>query len=428
MVDLYKKKAELVYQANDLKNKAAEEDRQLTPEELTQFEKYFADAEQLQKQIDAETRLTQMEATMNVDVYGSKGRAKAGDLNFRYDDVFNKWMRVGYKGLTEEERGVLNFDQSGNVKLFATKEEREMLKDIVEKRTSAIANPTYVAPISLYETFNATQKAIGPWMDACTTIRTDTGEIMYVPYTNDAGNDGSLEAEGTDAIASSTDVTLARTQLDAYWYSSTGLTVGWSTLRDASYPVTEFIVQPLMNRLMRAISTAGTTGTGSSQPYGIVTSSVLGENATKSVAPDADDMNALLKSVDYSYHNNPGSGFMFTSGTMFGLAAQVKSATYNTEPLWQPSLAAGIPSTLYGYKYWINNSMDTYGSNKKCMLFGDFGYCILRYAGPLIISRLEERYAEKGQVGFLISQYFDSDIKAIGTTYHPYKHIRNVGT
>ena len=251
---------------------------------------------------------------------------------------------------------------------------------------------------------------------------------MYLPYYNDAGNDGAQESEGTDAIASSTDLTLARQQLDAYWHSSTGVTVGWSDLRDAAYPVNDFIIQPLMERLVRVLSTSGTTGTGSTAPKGITIAAVAGELVSKATTPTATDMNNLLKAVDYAYHTGPKSGWMFNSDTMFRIAATVKSSTYNTEPLWQPGLAAGIPATLYGYKYWINNSMGSViATTTRPMIFGDFSKFILRYSGPLIISRLEERYAEKGEVGFLVSQYFDSDVRIVGTTYHPIKYLRTLG-
>ena len=210
--------------------------------------------------------------------------------------------------------------------------------------------------------------------------------------------------------------------------SSTGLTVGWSELRDASYPVDTFIVQPLLKRLMREISDLATTANGSSTLQGLQAAAVVGETISKSTTPTAADLNYHLKLVDYAYHTAPTSGWMFNSSTMFAIAATVKSTTYNTEPLWQPSLAAGVPSTLYGYKYWINNSMDSIGSNKKPILFGDFSYFFIRWVGPLIISRLEERYAEKGQVGFLVSQYVDSEIGMVGTTYAPIKYMRNLGS
>lgn len=429
MNDVYKKIQNLYAQARDLQQEAAKEDRQLTEEERGNFEKYFNDISALEQRLEDEKRLTQFETTLNDPFYkgGDSGKLM-GDVKVDFDKSFRKWAIDGAHGLNEEERSLLGIDQSGRINIMLDKKVLNDAGDYVEKRTSALANPTYVAPISLSSMFYETKKAIGPWMEACTQIYTATGETMYIPYLNDAANDGAIESEGTDAIGSSTDLTLARQQLDSYWYSSTGIAVGWSAIRDANYPVDTFIVQPLLKRLMREISDATTTGDGSSAPKGVAAAAVVGEIISKSTTPTADDLNAHLKLVDYAYHTGENSGWMFNSDTMFRLASTVKSSTYNTEPLWQPSFAAGIPGTLYGYKYWINNSMDSVGANKKSILFGDFSNFLIRWSGPLIISRLEERYAEKGQVGFLVSQYVDSDISMVGTTYAPIKYMRNLGT
>lgn len=429
--DLYVKIRNLYNQAKDMQEQAAKEDRQLTPEERVSFEKYFTDIQAIEQQIEDEKRLAQYESQANDPFYnkdGVKSGKMNGDVGNEFDDAFRKWCMDGAKGLNENERSILNIDKTGRVGINVTKEDRANFASGVEKRTSALANPTYIQPVTLSSMFLETKKAIGQWMEACTQLYTATGETMYIPYINDAGNDGTKEAEGTDAIASSTDITLARQQLDNYWVSSTGLTVGWSELRDASYPVDTFIVQPLLKRLMREISDLATTANGSSTLQGLQAAAVVGETISKSTTPTAADLNYHLKLVDYAYHTAPTSGWMFNSSTMFAIAATVKSSTYNTEPLWQPSLAAGIPSTLYGYKYWINNSMDSIGSNKKPILFGDFSYFFIRWVGPLIISRLEERYAEKGQVGFLVSQYVDSEIGMVGTTYAPIKYMRNLGS
>lgn len=422
--ELYAKIRNLYSQAKDMQEMAAREDRQLTPEERINFEKYFTDIQALEQRIEDEKRISDFTSQLNDPFYNADGKKSgklSGDVAADFDKALRQWIGYGPNGMSEEQRELLNLDPAGRVNFSPTK---------VEKRTSDLANPTYVQPITLSSMFMETKKAIGPWMEACTQLYTPTGETMYIPYINDAGNDGSKETEGSDAIASSTDITLARQQLDNYWVSSTGITVGISDIRDAGYPVDTFIVQPLMKRLMREISDLCTSGTGSSTLQGIAYAgaAVVGETISKNTTPTATDLNYHLKLVDYAYHTMPSSGWMFNSSTMFALAATVKSTTYNTEPLWQPSLAAGIPGTLYGYKYWINNSMDSIGSNKKPILFGDFSYFFIRWVGPLIISRLTERYAETGQVGFLVSQYVDSEIGAVGTTYAPIKYMRNLGT
>lgn len=434
--NLYEKKRSIFAQANEIKDKAAEEGRQLTADELARFEAAYKDMESIDKQIELEQRVAGLGG--NDPFFGKETKTdKPADDGKSWGKAFDKWLRNGVEDLTAEERSALKIGiSSGKSSIVIDMDgvAKRAFTPNVEKRAanSVLTNETYVQPIGLAEQFGMTMKAIGPWMEACTRMNTPKGNTMYLPYFDDAGNDGAKEAEGTDAIASSTDLDAARMQLDSYWYSSTGLYIGWSELRDAEYPINDFIIQPLMNRLMRAISAAGTTGSGSSLPEGITAPSSAMKEAyvSKATVPDMDDFVEILNLVNYAYHTGPSSGWMFNSNTMFRLASAVKSATYNNEPLWQPSLSAGIPDKLFGYPFWINNSMVSQtAAPGNFALFGDFSKFILRFAGPLIVSRLEERYAEKGQVGFLISQYFDSVWSLpVTSTYTPVAKWRSITT
>lgn len=434
IADLYKRKADLFYQAEQMKIKAQDENRQLDGEELTNFQRYLDDMDAVDKQIEQETRFATMQAKLGETITDSRGvkLGEAGELEKDWNKAFSKYMRMGARSLTPDERDTLNITETETgigVPINPTETRWDHLRTEKRATNSVITNPTYLNPVTMADEFGLTLKAIGPWMDAVSTLNTPTGGDYVLPYYNDGGNDGALEAAGTDAVASSTDLDTAKTTLTNYWISSTGLIVNWATLRDADYPVNEFIVKPMMNRLARAISTYATTGTGSSQPKGIAICAVTGELAAKATAPTQTDLNNLLRLVDYSYHVGPKSGWMFHSDTMFRMAAAVKSTTYNQDPLWQPSFAAGIPATLLGYKYWINNSMNTITTAPgNSVLFGDFSQFVIRYVGPLIVTRLEERYAEKGQVAFLLSQFMDSNIKIVGTTYAPIKKIKNIMT
>ena len=429
--DLYVKVKDLFAQAELLKNKAGEENRAMNEDDRTNYAKYINDIKGIQEQIalmDSENELRSRHAE---PVYenGKKTGENIGERAATLNESVETFIRKGPKGMTPEQRTILKMGtDETHQKPFIEIDINPAHYEDPEKRTSVLANPTYVQETELSKQFMMTKKHYAGWMEATTEIYTASGRTMYLPYTNDAGNSGAQEAAGTDVIASSTDITLARNQLDQFPFSSTGIMVDWEDLEDTSIPLTEWLYKPLTERLMKAINTLATTGDGSTAPKGVVANAVVGEITSASTTPTATDMNNHLGRVDFAYHNSPKSGWMFNSATMFAIAATVKSVTYNTEPLWQPSLAAGIPSTLYGYKYWINNNMDSIGANKKPMLFGDFSYQFNRWVGPLRIVRLVERYAELLRDGFFAYQRFDSDISMTGTTYAPFKYIRNVGT
>jgi HK97 family phage major capsid protein len=422
--------------ANDMQSLAEGEQRQLTAEEMTAMEGALNDVDAIDKQIQLAERSAKLKGTEGREFKPVGEQRDAAEQAKKYMDAFYKYLRVGYNKMTETERNILNFAESQNgmgVALDPTGEERSRYQAKAQYETraanSVITNPAYTYPVTLAERFQYTLRSVGSWMSAINIMNDPAGNDLILPYYNDAGTNGYLEAEGTDAIASSTDLDSAKVTLTNYWFSSLGVKVNWSTLRDSNYPVDALVVKPLMDRLSRILSYYGAIGTGSSQPKGIAVAAVVGEITSKATYPTFTDLMNLMGKVDEAYHSSPTSGFMFHFKTMQGIASQVKSTTYNTDPLWQPSFADGIPKTLLGYPYWTNNFMNLITETPgHSVLFGDFSHFIMRLVGPVIITRLEELYAAGGQVGFLISQYMDSNVDMVGTTYAPIKRIKNIIT
>jgi HK97 family phage major capsid protein len=426
--EMYKKKADLKYQLDLKLQKATDEKRALNAEELAALEAGFTEIENIQKTIDASIKLSQIEADKNepfLDPKGNPTGMKKGDVSNERAIAMDKWIRKGAKALDQKEISLLGVkkdkDDEGRV--------GTSIPTNIRATNSVVLNPTYVQDIELSRIFTETKNAYGGWLEQVTEVNTDSGRTLYMPYTDDAGNIGTIEAYGTDIVASSTDVTLARQQLDSYPMSSQGIKVDWDDLEDSSLDMNEWLMRPLMTRLLRVVSYYATLGTGSSQPLGIVNGSKRAELYQKGVTPTQTDLNNLLKAVNYAYHQGKNSGWMFNSTTMFDLMAVVQSTTYNNSPLWAPGLSAAAPSTLLGKKYTINNQMASKGTGTICMLFGDFSYFVQRYVGSPKLIRLDERYAELGQVAFFYIWRTDSEYKIPKTsTYYPVGHLVSIAT
>jgi HK97 family phage major capsid protein len=432
--ELSKKLQAIEKRATEIQSKAENENRELSGEELDNLEKAMSEYDELKRSIDLQKKAGEKFKREQM-IFDTNTQKEKTEQQIEWRNAFNKYMRLGVNKLSNEERNILSLFESHNgvgVAIDPTGEVRTMINDgDLEKRAtnSVITNPAYSYPTTLAEKFQYTLKSVGNWLDAITIINDPAGNDLVLPYYNDAGNDGAKEAEGTDAIASSTDLDAAKVTLKNYWISSTGIKVEWSTLRDSAYPIERLVLDPLMQRLSRKIAYYGTLGSGSSEPKGIAVAAAVGEIASKATIPTFTDLMNLVKLVDGAYDQGPKSGFMFHRTTALGIATSVKSTTYNQDPLWQPSFAAGLPPTLLGYKYWFNNNMNLVTTAPgTSVLFGDFSHFIMRMAGPLIVTRLEERYAELGQVGFLMSQYMDSNVDMVGTTYAPFKKIKNIMT
>jgi HK97 family phage major capsid protein len=95
----------------------------------------------------------------------------------------------------------------------------------------------------------------------------------------------------------------------------------------------------------------------------------------------------------------------------------------NGKPLWVDSLASGEPATINGYEYVINQHMAPMATGAKSILFGNFSKLIVRDVQDVSLVRLDERFAEFGQVAFVALSRHDSRVLNAGQ--NPIKHFKN---
>jgi len=146
----------------------------------------------------------------------------------------------------------------------------------------------------------------------------------------------------------------------------------------------------LGERLGRIANTQLTTGTGSTAPNGVVVASTLGKTSTSATAITADEIIDLMHSVDPAYRMSPKVRFMFNDST---LAAIRKLKDGQNNYLWQMgNVQQGVPGTLLGVPYLVNQAMASIASAKKVALFGDFGKYYVRKVGAPVIGVMRERF------------------------------------
>jgi HK97 family phage major capsid protein len=257
--------------------------------------------------------------------------------------------------------------------------------------------------------------AFGGMRQVATILRTATGGPLPIPTTNDTAQKGRLLAENT--AATETEMTFGQVVLDAYKYSSDYVLASVEFLQDSSINVGAFLGSALGERIARLQNDHFTTGTGSSQPNGVVTAA---GNSSVTFAGTAtvtyDNLIDLIHSVDPAYRNN--GKFMFHDGGL-KMIKKVKIANYSGDtggtPLWQPSLVAGQPDLIHGYPYVINQSMTTPATTVKSILFGDFSKYLIRDVRDVTLVRLDERFAEQHSVAFLAFARSDGDLLDSGT-------------
>ena len=308
----------------------------------------------------------------------------SGPTDDAYAAAFRNFLRVGVNELAPEERTLMRsrFEQFQNAAGVGTG-----------------AAGGYLVPPEFRDRVVEAMKWYGPMLNVAEVITTNSGANLPWPTNDDTANVGSILAEGTQV--SEQDVTLGTASLDAYMYTSKLVRVSYQLLQDRP-DFDTWLARKLGERIGRIWNQHFTTGTGTSQPDGIVTSATVGVTGTGSFASTGgisyDNIIDLEESIDPAYGGGEGLAFMVHQTARKALR---KLKDSQNRPLWEPSVQVGMPDSILGYGLEINDDMPAMAANAKSILFGDFRRAyLIRDVQGVQLMRLVERYAEYLQVGF----------------------------
>jgi HK97 family phage major capsid protein len=233
-------------------------------------------------------------------------------------------------------------------------------------------------------------------------IRTDTGNPLPFPVTDDTGNPATVGAENT--APSETALTFTQVLLGSYRYESLVLTSN-ELLRDSGLDLASEIGGMLGERIGRKETTDFTTGNGTTAPEGVVTGSSAGVTGATTTTITLANIMGLIGSLDYAYQQ--GASFMMHQAIWNTI---LQLADSQSRPLFLDLLNGNAPKLL-GYPVVINNAMaSSIAASAKTILFGDFSKHMIRDIGDIEIIRLNERYADKYQTGFLAINRCDAKV------------------
>lgn len=344
----------------ELLDRAASENRDLDGEEEQAYQRAMADLDRL----DA-TRQQLIEAVER-DRKINEAREAAG-------------VRSVFASDPEPEPAD---DINAQVRALFTGERRSMtFESRVNTTTSSNINaiPTDVLPqwVLYYAQGNVMR-------DVATVITTQSGEPLNIP-TASARSTATIIGEGSSITAS--DPTYAARSVGAYKVA-TLLQFSRELAADSGAPVADFLARQAGEALGIATRAYFTTGTGSSQPRGIVldstNSSITGPTG-KSGAPSGDNIIDLYHAVPIGARQSDGFRFMCNSTTL-GAIRKLKAdnGTYgSTEYLFTVGLQGGADMIL-GRPVVVNESMAS-GTSAKCLIAGDLSRYYIREVGGLVV-------------------------------------------
>lgn len=311
--------------------------------------------------------------------------------------LYNKWLRGGDNALSAEDWTHIRNTMS----------------------TTTPSEGGYTVESDVASQLIDAMKQYGAVRAVAEIIPTAQGNPLSYPTSDGTAETGELIAENTTATAA--DPSFNTVALNAYKFSSKVVAVPIELLQDATIDIEAFVRRRLAQRLGRIQNTFFTTGTGSSQPRGIVAGAALGKTGTTGQTATIiyDDLVDLIHSVDPAYRNSR-CRFM-TNDALLKVIRKLKDS--QNRPIWLPSFEAGITlgpgarpgsqepggdtvtvpfDVLMGYPLYVNNDMATPAANAKTLLFGDMSYYKVRDVMNVSLFRFtDSAYTKLGQVGFL---------------------------
>lgn len=304
-----------------------------------------------------------------------------------------------------------------------TAEERSVLRQGVtkfEQRTQTAGVATaggYTVPTEILKEIEISMKAHGPMYDGevIREVKTSSGNPLKLPTIDDTANSAAAHAEGAPIVDDGTaDVVLGQKSLDAYSFDTEFIRWSWELDQDSIFAFEALLAELLGERMARLANRQLTVGTGADAPHGIVTASSHGKTSAAAAAITFDELIDLEHSVDPAYRKALSCGYMFNDDTLKVLR-KLKDGDGNY--LWQAgNVQTGVPGTLNGRRYHINQDMEALAAAKKVILFGDLKKYWVRKVGSPVIGVLRERFWPDLGIAGLIR--FDGELANTAAVKH----------
>lgn len=356
-------------------------DQKWTAEHQSKYDNLTGNIVDLDSRIEREQKVLDLAAEEHFDRKEVKSGKKDTEDHLGEVQIFDKWMRRGERGLSQEQAA----------KFYNT------------MSTTTPGEGGYTVPTTISSNLIESLKLFGGMRSVATILNTDQGNPMNFPTSDSTSEVGEILAE--NAAAATADPTFGTVGLNTYKYSSKVVTVPIELLQDSSVDIEAFVRELIVRRIGRITNQHFTTGTGTGQPRGVVTGSSLGKTGTtgQTLSVIYDDLVDLQESVDYAYQQGGNCKFMMNQGSR-KVIRKIKDTA--GRPIWTPSYDAGMTAKagdiLLGNEIVINNDMAAMAANAKSIIFGDLSKYIIRDALSVQLMRFDDSaFASKGQVGFL---------------------------
>lgn len=370
----------------------------VTPEQRANVNKMLSDVESIESDI---TNLEKIEARQKEERARTKpargnpegDSAVSGDKEERYKKAFADFVTRGENRMSAESRNIL-FEQ------------RDLL--------TSNANDAFPIPQAFYPTLIAAEKFVGGFPSAVTRkVTNNNGAPMKIALVNDTANQLVTMTEGVSLA--DTDPSFSGFILSTDTVA-TLVKASVQELQDSYFNLDTWLKDAFAVRYARGLDAYIVNGNGSNVQS--ISSGAPVTVAAASSGPVYNDFVNVYGAQDEAYL--PGSKWAMSQATRAYLLGQKDN--YG-RPLWNVSPNSGTLNQILGcdivitpnLPYAANNTSTTATVNG--VLFGDFtsGY-VLRTDGPLTVARLNERYLDSLEIGFIAYSRVGAAVTNAGTS------------
>ena len=382
--ELRTKRAKVWEQAKDFLDSHRGERGILSAEDTETYEKMEQEIVDLGREIERQEKLdaigremeTPLMAPLTTKPEGRKKDEKTGTASDAYREAF--WAQVRSRnGISYEIRNALSegVDSEGGY-LVPDEFERTLVQALEEDNVIRAHAHVFTTSNGIHKIPVVATKGVANWID-----------------------EGAPYGESDDVFA--------QEQIDAHKVG-TLIKVSEELLDDSAFDLQQYISKEFTRRIGAKEEEAFLIGDGSKKPTGILHETAgaqVGVTAAAAAAIAADELIDLYYSLKSPYRRN--AIWVLNDSSIRAIR---KLKDLNNQYLWQPGLREGEPDLLLGKPLYTSAYMPTIAAGARTILFGDLSYYWIGDRKGITFKRLNERYADYGQVGFLASRRVDAKL------------------
>lgn len=233
---------------------------------------------------------------------------------------------------------------------------------------------------------------------------TTSNGVHKIPVVASKGTASWIDEEG--AYTESDDV-FGQEQIDAHKLG-TIIKVSEELITDSVFDFEQYFTAEFARRIGSKEEEAFLVGNGVKKPTGLLNETggaQLGVTAASATAITADELIDLYYSLKSPYRKN--AIWILNDSTIKAIR---KLKDGSGQYLWQPAIKDGEVNTILGKPYFTSSYAPEIGSAAKSILFGDLNFYWIGDRQGITFKRLNEKYADMGQIGFLASKRVDAKL------------------